>query len=287
MLMALPVVFLLGALLLGTFPASGVAPGSSIGPSEAMRSAPRTPTPTPLAFAGPQSMRPAVLALKVRRVIVDAGHGGSNGGTASSDGVAEKTLTLDIAARLRRLIVEGGFEAVMTRSADETVSLETRAGIANGSEGDIFVSIHLNSLRPTTDLGIETYYLGPTDDPALEAIVAAENRDSGYSLADMRALLEKIYVDARREESRRLAESVQYALVRGVRRVNPAIGNRGVKMAPFVVLVATEMPAILAEVSCLSNDNEAARLRTPAYRQAIADALFAGIEGFARQNQGG
>ncbi len=287
MLLALPVMFLVGTLLLSSFPASGVAPGGTPSPAAAPVAARRVPPIAPIAFSGPQPMHPSVLALKVRRLIVDAGHGGTNVGTASSSGLAEKLLTLDIADRLRGLAVQGGFEVVMTRSSDETVSLETRAGIANGSDGDVFISIHLNSLRPTTDLGIETYYLGPTDDPELEAIIAAENRDSGYSLSDMRALLEKIYVDARREESHRLAQSVQQALVHRLRRVNPAMGNRGVKMAPFVVLVATQMPAILAEVSCLSNDEEAARLRTTAYRQTIAEALFVGIEGFARQHQGG
>lgn len=279
--------FLVGALLLSSFPASGVAPGDGLRAPRAASVGDPVPAQSAASFPGPQPMHPTVLALTVRRVVLDAGHGGSNIGTASASGLAEKLLTLDIADRLKRLAVEGGFEVVMTRSSDESVSLETRAAVANGSDGDIFVSIHLNSLRPTTDLGIETYYLGPTDDPALEAIVAAENRDSGYSLSDMRALLEKIYVDARREESRRLAESVQQALVSRVRKVNPTMENRGVKMAPFVVLVATEMPAILAEVSCLSNDEEAARLRTTDYRQTIAEALFAGIEGFAHRRHGG
>ncbi len=101
--------------------------------------------------------------------------------------------------------------------------------------------------------GIETYYLGPSNSPELDAIAAAENQHSGYSLSDLRSLLEKIYMDARRDESRRLADSVQRALVRTMRKAEPALTDRGVKTAPFVVLLATEMPAILAEVSCLSN----------------------------------
>lgn len=287
MLLALPLAFLVGALLLSSFPASGVAPGDPVPVSVAPRPVDRAPQTPVATFSGPQQMHPAVLALKVKRIVLDAGHGGGNVGTTSATGLAEKMLTLDIADRLRALVMRGGFEVVMTRTGDETVSLDTRAGIANGSDGDIFVSIHLNALKPTTELGVETYYLGPTDDPALEAVVAAENHDSGYSLADMRALLEKIYVDARREESRRLAQSVQHALVSRIRRVNPGMENRGVKMAPFVVLVATEMPAILAEVSCLSNEEEVVRLRTAEYRQTIAEALFAGIAGFAHQQHGG
>lgn len=226
-------------------------------------------------------VHPNVLALSVRRVIVDAGHGGSNLGTSSADGVHEKDVTLDIAERVRQLVVQRGFEAVMTRTADETRSLQERAATANRRHGDIFVSIHLNSLRPSSARGIETYYLGPSDGPEFDAIAAAENRHSGYSLSDIRSLLEKIYTDARRDESRRLAESVQRALVLNLRQTAPAITDRGVKTAPFVVLVATEMPAIVAEVSSLSNEDDARRLNTAEYRQTIAEALVSGIQTFA------
>ena len=228
-----------------------------------------------------QQVHPNVLALSVRRVIVDAGHGGDNLGTSSADGVHEKDVTLDIAERVRQLIVQRGFEAVMTRTADETRSLRERAATANRRHGDIFVSIHLNSLRPSSARGIETYYLGPSDGPEFDAIAAAENRHSGYSLSDIRSLLEKIYTDARRDESRRLAESVQRALVLNLRKTAPAITDRGVKTAPFVVLVATEMPAIVAEVSSLSNEDDARRLNTAEYRQTIAEALVSGIQTFA------
>jgi N-acetylmuramoyl-L-alanine amidase len=228
-----------------------------------------------------QQVHPGVLDLSVRRVIVDAGHGGDNLGTSSADGVNEKDLTLDIAERVRQLAVQRGFEAVMTRTADETRSLQERAATANRRHGDIFVSIHLNSLRPSSARGIETYYLGPSDGPEFDAIAAAENRQSGYSLSDIRALLEKIYTDVRRGESRRLAESVQAALVLNLRKTAPAIRDRGVKTAPFVVLIATEMPAIVAEVSCLSNEDDARHLNTAEYRQTIAEALVSGVQAFA------
>jgi N-acetylmuramoyl-L-alanine amidase len=240
--------------------------------------------PEPLLLEAPlaaQPVPPDVLALGVRRVIVDAGHGGDNLGTASAAGLLEKHLTLDIADRVRQLIQAKGLEAVMTRTADQALSLRERAAIANGRRGDVFVSIHLNALRSAPVRGIETYYAGPSDHPEQDALAAAENQESGYSLSDMRSLLEKIYADARRNESRRLAESVQRALVDTLRRANPALSDRGVKRAPFVVLVATRMPAILAEVSCLSNAAEADRLGTAAYRQTIAEALVAGIEAFA------
>ena len=117
---------------------------------------------------------------------------------SSAEGLLEKDLTLDIAERVRTLVTTRGFEVVMTRSADETLSLQQRAAVANGRRGDIFVSIHLNSLRPTSARGIETFYLGPSDGPEPDAIAAAENQHSGYSLADMRVMLERIYTDARR-----------------------------------------------------------------------------------------
>jgi N-acetylmuramoyl-L-alanine amidase len=228
-----------------------------------------------------RQFHPQVLDLGVRRVIVDAGHGGDNLGTSSADGINEKDVTLDIAERVRLLIVQRGFEAVMTRTADDTRSLLQRAATANSRRGDIFLSIHLNSLRPASARGIETYYLGPSDSAEQDAIAAAENRHAGYSLSDIRSLLEKIYTDARRDESRRLAESIQRALILSLRQTAPEITDRGVKRAPFVVLIATEMPAIVAEVSCLSNVDDARHLNTTAYRQTIAEALVAGIQNFA------
>lgn len=232
-----------------------------------------------------QPISPGVLDLTVRRVIVDAGHGGENPGTHSLGGVKEKDLTLDIAERVQQALTARGFEAVMTRTRDETLSLQERAALANGRHGDIFVSIHLNWFDRSEERGIETYYLGPSRGSELDAIAALENQDSGYSLSDMRSLLERIYTDARRDESRRLATLVQQELMGALRKSEPAISNRGVKRAPFVVLSATEMPAILAEVSCLSNEQQVERLRTAEARQRIAEALVSGIQDFARESR--
>ena len=266
------------------WPASARAvPDSAV--AAVLVNAPAAPNAAPDPSLLSQQVHPHVLDLSVRRVIVDAGHGGDNLGTSSADGINEKDLTLDIAERVRQLIVQRGFEAVMTRTADETRSLLERAATANRRHGDIFVSIHLNSLRPSSVRGIETYYLGPGDGPEVDAIAAAENRHSGYSLSDIRLLLEKIYTDARRDESRRLAESVQRALVLNLRKTAPAITDRGVKTAPFVVLIATEMPAIVAEVSCLSNQDDARHLNTAEYRQNIAEALVSGIQTFVDESR--
>jgi N-acetylmuramoyl-L-alanine amidase len=250
-------------------------------------------SPEPIAERSPASLpdmslltrplRPRALGLGVRRVVLDPGHGGTYLGTVSTSGLREQDLTLDLAERARRLLVEQGFEVVLTRSGDDTLSLKQRATTANQMRGDIFVSIHLNAFEPASARGIETFYLGPTEDPQHEAVAATENQHSGYSLADMRTLLDGIYVDARRDESKRLAQSVQDAIVGRLKATDPATRDRGVKTAPFVVLVATDMPAILAEVSCLSNAKEAERLGTPAYRQTIAEALVLGIQSFIDQ----
>lgn len=241
---------------------------------------PATPDPQPL-------VSPAAFPLSVRRIVLDAGHGGSDPGTTSPMRIAEKEITLDVERRLEALLQKSGFEVVLTRSDDRLIPLRERAHLANSSDGDIFVSIHVNSLQAhVASHGVETYYLGATNDPLLTKLAAAENFESGYSLADMRKLLDRLYADVRRDESRRLATAVQQQLYSGLRVAEPGLENWGVKRAPFLVLVATEMPAVLAEVGCLSNEREALMLQQPRYRQQVAEALFAGIRAYAAQKKG-
>jgi N-acetylmuramoyl-L-alanine amidase len=230
-----------------------------------------------------ERMTATAFPLAVRRVVLDAGHGGTDPGATASE-LLEKEITLDIGRRLRKRLETDGFEVVVTRDGDRTVALKDRAQLANDSRSDIFVSIHVNALLKHTDArGIETYYLGATSDPKLTQLAAAENRVSGYSIADMRTLLDGVYADARRDESHALAGAVQRELFTTLRKSDPGLENWGVKRAPFLVLVATDMPAVLAEVGCISNEKEAALLRRPEYRQQIADALFAGIRGYAKK----
>ena len=226
----------------------------------------------------------AAFPLAVRRVVLDAGHGGTDPG-AVADRVIEKNVTLDIGRRLRTLLEAEGFEVIFTRGDDRTIALRDRARAANVSKSDIFVSIHVNALlKHTASRGIETYYLGPTNDQRLTELAASENRVSGYSLADMRKLLDSVYADARRDESHELATAVQRQLFSTLRATDPALENWGVKRAPFIVLVATDMPAILAEVGCISNEKEAAMLDRADHRQKIATALFQGIRAYASAN---
>lgn len=252
-------------------PGAAGSPGEP--PSQAPAADPRFGAPTPIAAEA--------LPLAVRKVAIDPGHGGGSLGTHTPQGLVEKDLTLDIAARLRKLLEAEGFDVVMTRRTDQDVSLAERGTLANQGNADIFVSIHVNWIENREARGVETYFLGATQDPFLNRLAAAENRDSGYSMADMRGLLDRIYADVRKDNSRKLAEVVQSSLYHSLRKVNPGLEDRGVKAAPFIVLLTTEMPAILAEVSCLSNDQEADLLSKPLYRQYIAEALAAGVGSYA------
>ncbi|MGE3536562.1 MAG: N-acetylmuramoyl-L-alanine amidase [Candidatus Tectimicrobiota bacterium] len=237
------------------------------------------PEPT---YQAPLPIDPALIALEVRKVVLDPGHGGKDLGTSTPTGLSEKEITLDIGLRLRPLLEQAGYEVFMTRDRDEAVPLRQRAVLANEQKGDLFVSIHVNWVERSQARGMETYYLGPTEDPTALQLTAQENRDAGYSLADFRRILDHIYLSVRRDESRRLAETLQHNMLTSLRPKNPNLLNRGVKTAPFAVLVGTDMPAILAEVACLSNAEEAQLLATPQYRQDIAQALFQGIRAYAQ-----
>lgn len=234
---------------------------------------------TPL-FEAPKPIDFDVFPLAVRRILIDPGHGGEDTGTTGG-GLTEKAMTLDIALRLREQLQAQGFEVFMTREQDRAISLRQRALQANQLRADLFISIHINWIAERSVRGLETYYLGATDDPELNALARRENSDSGYSLSDMKRLLEGLYTGVRQDESHQLASRVQRSLYRSLLRQNPNLKDRGVKTAPFVVLVATEMPAILAEVSCLSNEQEAKLLARPLYRQHIAEALSRGIRSYA------
>ncbi|MGH7857233.1 MAG: N-acetylmuramoyl-L-alanine amidase family protein, partial [Candidatus Binatia bacterium] len=185
--------------------------------------------------------------------------------------------------RLAKRLAAGGFEASLTRDDDSRLLLRERARIANERQADLFVSIHLNWFEDgRANRGIETYYLGPADDPFVNALASAENRESGYTIGDVRRLLDSIYADLRQQQSRALATAVQTRLVRSAHANSPEVRDRGVKSAPFLVLVTTEMPAILAEVASLANADEAELLDQEEYRERIAIALFDGIRAYSR-----
>ncbi len=260
---------------------SVIATGQAERPAALARPAAAPEPVVAQSLPAPQAMNPAAFPLEVRKIILDPGHGGADPGAPAAGGLREKDVTLDVARRLKALLVEAGFEVLLTREKDETVSLRERAQFANYQKGDLFVSIHFNALTTRSYRGLETYYLGATKDKHIERLAGAENQASGYSMADFRRLLEGVYTHVRQKESKQLAEAVHRGLATSLVKGNPAIRDSGVKPAPFLVLVATEMPGILAEVSYLSNDEDARLLAEPSYRAEIARALFHGIRGYA------
>lgn len=258
-------------------------------------SVPSGPSVPVAAAAGPPVRMPAgvphrlargVLPLAVNRIALDAGHGGSHTGAVSASGVMEKNVTLEIARRLERLLAKASFDVRMTRRTDATLSLEERVAIANANRADLFVSIHINWIPRREVRPLETYYAGPSDDPHVLSLARAENRESGYPLAAYRQLLEKVYLDTRRDESSTLARAVNGELYRSLSPINPRLDNRGVKTAPFAVLLGTEMPAILVELSCLSNEEEVQLITNADYQETIAAALLRAVRAYARDLNG-
>lgn len=287
-----PAVWLLGALFVAillylSLPSQVASTGMAAPPAAREESAPPRESRVEEARSAdtprsaPRALDRTVLPLAVKRVVLDAGHGGRQHGAISDSGVSEKDITLDIARRLRGLMEPAGFDVVMTRDADETISLQERVTLANASNADLFVSVHVNWLPGREVRPLETYYVGPTDDPAIVRLASVENQESGYSLADYRRLLERLYMDTRRDESYALASRINAELYRALSPIKPRLRNRGVKTAPFVVLIGTEMPAILVEVSSLSNAEDVELLTGGDYRQTIARALLTGIRSYA------
>lgn len=229
----------------------------------------------------PRPIDRAAIPLSVKTIVIDPGHGGDPGAISES-GVTEKEITLDVALRLRRLLKkQGPFEVLLTRDADRRLSLDKRVSFANENKADLFLSIHVNSMEPHSIRALETYYVGPTEDPATLKLASRENRESENPLSDYKKILEKIYVDARRDESRAFARTIQSQLFQSLKTTNPVLENRGVRTAPFVVLIGTQMPAILVEIACLSNEDEVEMLTKRDYRENIALALAQGIRRYA------
>jgi N-acetylmuramoyl-L-alanine amidase len=215
------------------------------------------------------------LGLKIGRIVVDAGHGGHDTGTIAPNGLMEKDLVLDVALRLGKLLeARMGAEVVYTRDDDSFIPLETRTAIANQNEADLFISIHANSSSDPAARGIETYYLNFTTSADALEVAARENAVSEKSIHELQDLVKKIALKDKIEESREFAVDVQQALYNGL--ANRGMRNRGVKKAPFIVLIGANMPSILAEISFVSNPADAKRLKTPDYRQKIAESLYRG-----------
>jgi N-acetylmuramoyl-L-alanine amidase len=227
--------------------------------------------------AGDRSLIRA-LGLKIGKIVIDPGHGGHDTGTIGPDGLLEKDLVVDVGRRLGKLLeTRLGAEVVYTRKDDTFIPLETRTAIANQEQADLFVSIHANSSRDPNARGVETYYLNFTSSAEALEVAARENAVSEKSIHELGDLVKKIALKEKIEESHEFASNVQEALHSGLASKNSGIRNRGVKKAPFIVLIGANMPSILAEISFVSNPSDERKLQTPEYRQRIAESLYRGI----------
>ncbi len=231
--------------------------------------------------AGDRSLTRA-LGLKIGRIVVDAGHGGHDTGTIGPNGLMEKDLVLDVSLRLGRLLeTRLGADVIYTRDDDTFIPLETRTAVANEHQADLFISVHANSSPDPSARGVETYYLNFTSNPDALEVAARENAVSEKSIFELQDLVKKITLKEKIEESRELATDVQQSLYSGLAGKHSTLRNRGVKKAPFVVLIGANMPSILAEISFVSNPTDAAKLETPEYREKIAESLYKGIANYA------
>ncbi len=222
------------------------------------------------------------LGLKVGRVVIDAGHGGHDTGTIGKAGLREKDLVVDIGRRLGELIETNlGADVIYTRTTDRSVSLKERTKLANDSEADLFISVHANSSRLRSIRGVETYYLSFTTNSWALGVASRENAAAQRSIHELETLLSKIALTEKIEESREFAIKVQKSLYGGLAKDTKGLRNRGIRKAPFMVLVGAKMPAVLAEVGFLSNPEDEKLLKSSAYRQKIANHLFEGVRGYS------
>jgi N-acetylmuramoyl-L-alanine amidase len=222
------------------------------------------------------------LGLKVGRVVIDPGHGGHDKGSIGPGGLLEKELVLDVAQRLGKLIEERlGSEVIYTRDGDRFIPLESRTEMANENKADLFLSIHANSSPFPGVSGVETYYLNFSSTREAMDLASRENAGAQKSIHELGEIIEKITKHDKAEESREFAVKMQTALYSAAVRSNAAARNRGVKKAPFVVLIGAAMPSILAEIGFVSNSREETLLKRPDHRQKLAEALYNGLSRYA------
>jgi N-acetylmuramoyl-L-alanine amidase/type II secretory pathway predicted ATPase ExeA len=222
------------------------------------------------------------LGLKISRIAIDPGHGGSDTGAMGPHGLVEKNLCLDVALRLGKLIEQNiaGAQVIYTRRDDRYVPLEERTAIANKARADLFISIHANSSDSAEARGVETYYLSLTASPEAMKLATRENALGRSSLHDLPELIQKITRNEKISDSKQLASDLQKALAGRLELVSRSETNRGVKQAPFVVLTGANMPAVLSEISFLSNAKDESLLLQSSQRQRVAEGLYSGVAAY-------
>ncbi len=251
---------------------------SKVNPADGIAAGDAVPARAAVPTADGETSLVRALGLKIGRIVIDAGHGGHDSGTLGVDGIQEKDVVLDVALRLGKMLHDRlGAEIIYTRSDDTFIPLETRTAIANKAQADLFLSIHANSSSDPTARGVETYYLNFTSQPDALEVAARENAVSDQSIHQLSDLVKKIALKDKIDESREFASDVEQSLYGGLQAGNTGLKNRGVKKAPFVVLIGANMPSILAEISFVTNPRDATQLQRPEYRQRVADSLYKGV----------
>lgn len=227
------------------------------------------------------------LGLKIGRIVIDPGHGGHDTGTVGPSGLEEKELVLDVAFRLKKLVEEKlNGEVILTRTDDTFIPLEERTSLANESQADLFISIHANSSENRRVSGVETFFLNFATSADVEEIAARENASSQKTIFELQDLVQKIALKEKVDESKEFAQTIQKSMATQMQKARATAKDRGVKQAPFIVLIGANMPSILSEISFVSNPSDEKLLKSPNYRQKIAEALCRGIEEYSRNLSG-
>ena len=222
------------------------------------------------------------LGLCVRRVVVDAGHGGRDPGAIGHSGLKEKNVTLKIAKKVAaKLKKRLGCKVYLTRSSDRYIGLTQRTAIANSKKADIFISIHANAARNRRLRGVETYFLNFALDEDAMRVAARENSTSEKRIGELKNILNEIMKNTKVNESSRLASDIQNAVVKNLRKKYGTVADLGVKQAPFFVLIGARMPSVLVETSFISNPTEERRLKSDRYLDRIADGIVQGVLTYA------
>jgi N-acetylmuramoyl-L-alanine amidase len=240
------------------------------------------PSSAPQPTRDGQSTLTRALGLKIGRIVIDAGHGGHDTGTIGPTGLMEKDLCLDVALRLGKIIQQRlpGADIVYTRSDDTFIPLEERTNIANQAKADLFISIHANSSQDHAARGVETYYLNLKGSAEAMEVAARENASSDQGVHDLEDLVKKIARNEKIDESKEFAEDIQDSLAKRMQKASKSVKDRGVRKAPFVVLIGADMPSILTEISFLSNPADEKLLKQPEYRQRVAEGLYQGVASY-------
>jgi N-acetylmuramoyl-L-alanine amidase len=261
-------------------------PGEAPAPPPAKSTRPPEPeskTPQPAKPASSGYTMARQLGLGIKTIVIDPGHGGIDPGCLDAKGHMEKVTALDISQRLKALLTAGGeFDVILTRDSDIHVPLETRTVLANQKKADLFISIHVNAYSDKRRRGIETFFLNISPDPQVKELAARENATTSKTIGEMEAILSRLAQSSRIVESHELAQKIQGNLVQYLSRAYAGVQDLGTRGGPFWVLIGSDMPAVLVEVSHFSNVEEAARLQDVAYRQKAAEGIAAGIRAYRK-----